>query len=48
MVIESLEFYLHVRRLHDLVDLAILLTANELAMFIGQLDLETYLVMERL
>ena len=48
MLVERLELDLDVGRLHNLVDLAILLAANELAMLISELDLEAYLVMEGL
>ena len=45
MLIESLELDLDVGRLHNLVDLAILLAADELAVLVSELDLEAYLVM---
>ena len=45
MFIERLELDLYVRSLHDLVDLAILLAADELAVLVSELDLEAYLVM---
>lgn len=48
MVIEGLEFDFGVGRLHNLVDFAIFLAADEFTMFVGQLNLETDFVMERL
>lgn len=48
MVIEGLELDFHVRRLHDLVDFAILLPANELPVLVCKLNLEPDLVMEGL
>ena len=48
VVVEGFELDLDVRSLHDLVNLAILLAADELSVFIGQFDLEAYLVMEGL
>ena len=33
---------------HDLVDLAILLAADKLAVLVGEFNLETYFMMERL
>ena len=45
MLVERLELYLDVGRLHDLVDLAILLATDELAVLVSELDLEAYLVM---
>ena len=45
MLVERLEFDLDVGRLHNLVDLAILLAADELAVLVSELDLEAYLVM---
>ena len=48
VVIERLKLNLHVRCLHDLVDLAIFLAADKFTVLIGQLDLETDLVVERL
>lgn len=46
--VKGLELDLHVSRLHDLVDLAVLLSTNELAVLIGELDLEANLVVEAL
>ena len=46
--VESLKLNLHVSSLHDLVDLAVLLATNELAVLIGKLDLEANLVVEAL
>ena len=48
VLIERLEFDLDVSGLHDLVDFAVLLAANELPMFIGEFNLEANLVMEGL
>lgn len=48
MLVESLELDLDTCRLHDFVDLSVLFSADELAVFIRQLDLETYLVMKHL
>jgi hypothetical protein len=48
VVIEGLELDLDVGRLHNLVDLAILFAADELAMLIGKLDLKASLVMKGL
>ena len=48
VLIERLEFDLDVSGLHDLVDFAVLLAANELPMFIGEFNLEADLVMEGL
>ena len=45
MLVERLEFDLDVGRLHNLVDLAILLATDELAVLVSELDLEAYLVM---
>ena len=46
--VESLKLNLHVSSLHDLVDLAVLLATNELAVLVGKLDLEANLVVEAL
>ena len=48
VLVERLELDLNVRRLHDLVNLAVLLTANEFAVLVRKLDLEADLVMESL
>ena len=48
MLVEGLELDLHIGCLHDLVDLAVLLATNELAVLIGKLDLEANLVVEAL
>ena len=48
MLVECLELDLDVGGLHDLVYLAVLLSAYELAMFVGEFYLEANLVMERL
>ena len=48
MLVERLELDLDVGRLHNLVDLAILLAADELAVLVSELDLEAYLVLKRL
>lgn len=48
MIIERLEFDLDVRRLHDFVDLAVLLPADELSVFVGKLNLEPNFMMESL
>ena len=45
VVVEGLKLDLDVGRLHDLVDLAILLAADELAVLVSELNLEAYLVM---
>ena len=45
VLVERLELDLDVGRLHNLVDLAILLAADELAVLVSELDLEAYLVM---
>ena len=46
MVVESLELDFNVSRLHDFVDLAILFATDELAMLVGELYLDTNLVVE--
>ena len=46
--VESLKLNLHVSSLHDLVNLAVLLATNELAVLIGELDLEANLMVETL
>ena len=46
--VESLKLNLHVSGLHDLVNLAVLLATNELAVLIGELDLEANLMVETL
>lgn len=46
VVVKRLELDLDVGRLHDLVNLPILFPADELAMLVGQLNLEAYFVME--
>ena len=48
MFVECFKLDLDVGSLHDLVNLAVLLAADELAMLVSELDLETYLVMEAL
>ena len=48
MVVERFELDLHVSCLHDLVDFAVLLSADKLAVFVGELNLKTDLVMESL
>ena len=48
MLVERLELDLDVSSLHDLVDLAVLLATNELAVLVGKLDLEANLVVEAL
>ena len=48
VIIECLKLDLHVGRLHDLVDLAILLPTDKFAMLVGQLDLEADLMMKGL
>lgn len=48
VIIECLELDLHVGRLHNLVDLTILLPTDEFAMLVGQLDLEADLMMKGL
>ena len=48
MVVERLELDLHIGCLHDLVDLAILLPADEFAVLIRELNLEANLVVEGL
>ena len=48
VVVESLELDLDIRHLHNLVDFAILLAANELAVLVGELDLEANLMVEGL
>ena len=48
VLIERLEFDLDVSGLHDLVNLAVLLATNELAVLIGELDLEANLMVETL
>ena len=46
VLVERLELDFHIRGLHDLIDLAVLLAADKLAMLVGQLNLEANLVME--
>ena len=46
--VESLKLNLHVSSLHDLVDLAVLLPADEFAVLIRELNLEANLVVEGL
>ena len=48
MLVECLELDLDICRLHDLVNLAVLLATNELAVLIGELDLEANLMVETL
>jgi hypothetical protein len=48
IVVERLELDLDVGRLHDLVEFAVLLARDELAVFVRELDLEPDLVVERL
>jgi len=48
VVVESLELDLDIGSLHDLVDFAILLPADELPVFVRELNLETNLVVEGL
>lgn len=48
MLVERLELDFHIRGLHDLIDLAVLLAADKLAMLVGQLNLEANLVVELL
>ena len=48
VLIECLEFDLDVGGLHDLVDLAVLLAADELPVLVRELNLEAYLVVEGL
>lgn len=48
VIVERFEFDFHVRRLHDLIDLPVLLATDELAVFVCELDLEAYLVVEGL
>jgi hypothetical protein len=48
VVIESLELNFDIRSLHDLVDFSVLLPTYELPVLIGQLYLESDLVMESL
>lgn len=48
VVVERLELDLDVGRLHDLVELAVLLARDELAVLVGELDLGADLVVESL
>lgn len=48
MVVERFKLDLHICRLHDLVDFAVLLSADELAVFVGELNLKSDFVMESL
>ena len=48
MVVKRLELDLHVGRLHNLVDFAVLFATDELAVLVSKLDLEAYLVVEGL
>lgn len=48
VVVEGLEFDLCIGGLHDLIDFAVLLAADELSVFICELDLEADLVVEGL
>lgn len=48
MVIESLKLDFDVCGLHDLVNFTVLLSTNELAVFVGQFNLEADLVVESL
>lgn len=48
MLVKRLELDFRVRRLHDLVDLAVLLPADELAVLVGQLKLEADFMVEGL
>ena len=48
VVIEGLELDLDVGGLHDLVDFAVLLSTDKLAVLVGELDLEADLVVEGL
>ena len=48
MLVERLELDLDIRRLHNLVDLAVLLATDEFTVLIRELNLETDLVMESL
>jgi len=45
VIIQRLEFYLDVAGLHNLVDLSVLLSTNELAMLVREFDLEADLVL---
>ena len=46
VIVESLKFDLDIRRLHDFVNLAVLLPRDELPMLVGKLHLEADLVVE--
>ena len=48
MLVEGLELDLHIGCLHDLVDLAVLLPADEFAVLVRKFDLEADLMMESL
>lgn len=48
VVVEGLKLDLHVRRLHDLVDLAVFLATDKVSMLVGEFDLELDLMAERL
>ena len=45
VIIQRLEFDLDVACLHNLVDLSVLLSADELAVLVGKFDLEADLVL---
>jgi len=46
VVVERLKLDFDIGRLHDFVDLAVLLSADEVAVFVRQFNLEADLVME--
>ena len=48
MVVESFEFDFDIGSLHDLVNFSVLLPTYELSVLVGQLYLESNLVMESL
>ena len=45
VIVQRFELYLDVAGLHDFVDLSVLLSADELAVLVRKLDLETDLVL---
>jgi hypothetical protein len=48
VVVEGLKLDFDVGRLHDLVDLAVLLPTDEFSMFVSELNLETNFMVESL
>lgn len=48
MIVESFEFYFHIRSLHDFIDFAVLLAADKFSVFVGELNLKSNLVVKGL